>query len=248
MIILRDDQRIARLKRISQVTSFVGMGALLAGLFLVFLPETENLFFYQLLALFSGWLLSQVGIYLGHRYLREPRPDEVLDEVLRKVARNGRIYHYLLPAAHVLLIPTGIIVFVTKYQSGNITVEGDKWKQTGMGLRRFFGQERLGDPTREAAMSVEAVASYLNKHAPTVEEVPIGAMVVFTSKGNKNLDLKNSTMPAMHYTKIKGYLRQQKRETPIPEADYQAIQAAFDKKATHLLAEAEMNPLSDSDE
>ena len=224
------------------------MGALLAGLFLVFLPETENLFFYQLLALFSGWMLSQIGIYLGHRYLREPRPDEVLDEVLRKVARNGRIYHYLLPAAHVLLIPTGIIVFVTKYQSGNITVEGEKWKQTGMGLRRFFGQERLGDPTREAAMSVEAVASYLNKHAPTVEEVPIGAMVVFTSKGNKNLDLKNSTMPAMHYTKIKGYLRQQKRETPIPEADFQAIQAAFDKKATHLLAEAEMNPLSDSDE
>lgn len=248
MIILRDDQRIARLKRVSQVTSFVGMGALLAGLFLVFLPETENLFFYQLLALFSGWMLSQIGIYLGHRYLREPRPDEVLDEVLRKVARNGRIYHYLLPAAHVLLIPTGIIVFVTKYQSGNITVEGEKWKQTGMGLRRFFGQERLGDPTREAAMSVEAVASYLNKHAPTVEEVPIGAMVVFTSKGNKNLDLKNSTMPAMHYTKIKGYLRQQKRETPIPEADFQAIQAAFDKKATHLLAEAEMNPLSDSDE
>ncbi len=248
MIILRDDQRIARLKRISQVTSFVGMGALLAGLFLVFLPNTENLFFYQLLALFTGWMLSQIGIYLGHRYLREPRPDEVLDEVLRKVARNGRIYHYLLPAAHVLLIPTGIIVFVAKYQSGNITVEGDKWKQTGMGLRRFFGQERLGDPTREAAMSVEAVASYLNKHAPTVEEVPIGAMVVFTSKGNKNLDLKNSTMPAMHYTKIKGYLRQQKRETPIPEADFQAIQAAFDKKAIHLLADAEMNPLTDTDE
>jgi hypothetical protein len=248
MIILRDDQRIARLKRVSQITSFVGMGALLAGLFLVFLPNTENLFFYQLLALFTGWMLSQIGIYLGHRYLREPRPDEVLDEVLRKVARNGRIYHYLLPAAHVLLIPTGIIVFVAKYQSGNITVEGDKWKQTGMGLRRFFGQERLGDPTREAAMSVEAVASYLNKHAPTVEEVPIGAMVVFTSKGNKNLDLKNSTMPAMHYTKIKGYLRQQKRETPIPEADFQAIQAAFDKKAAHLLADAEMNPLSDSDE
>ena len=241
MVILRDDQRIARLKRISQITSFVGMGALLAGLFLVFLPDTANLFFYQLVALLLGWMLSQIGIYLGHRYLRDPRPDEVLDEVLRKVARNGRIYHYLLPAAHVLLIPTGIIVFVTKFQSGNISVQGDKWKQTGMGLRRFFGQERLGNPSREATLNVEAVASYLNKNAPSVEEVPIGALIVFTSKGNKNLDLKGSDIPAMHYTKVKGYLRQQKREAPIPEEDYQTIQAAFDRKAAHLLEESELS-------
>jgi hypothetical protein len=235
MIILRDDVRIARLKRISQITSFAGMGALLAGLFLVFIPNTANLFIYQLVALFVGWMLSQIGIYLGHRYLREPRPDEVLDEVLQKIARNGRIYHYLLPAAHVLLIPSGIIIFVTKYQSGNISVDGDKWKQGGMGLRRFFGQERLGDPTREAALSVEAIASYLNKNAPSVEEVPIGALIVFTNKGNKNLDLKKSSMPAMHYTKVKGYLRQQKGDPPMSNADFAAIQAAFDLKASHLI-------------
>jgi hypothetical protein len=241
MVILRDDQRIARLKRISQITSFVGMGVLLVGLFLVFLPNTANLFFYQLVALFAGWMLSQIGIYLGHRYLRDPRPDEVLDEVLRKVARDGRIYHYLLPAAHVLLIPTGIIVFITKYQTGNITVDGDKWKQTGMGLRRFFGQERLGNPTREATLSVEAIASYLNKNAPSVEEVPIGALIVFTSKGNKDLDLKNASIPAMHYTKVKGYLRQQKGEAPMPDEVFAAVQAAFDKKAAHLLEDAEMS-------
>lgn len=237
MVILRDNQRIARLKRISQITSFVGMGVLLVGLFLVFLPNTANLFFYQLVALFAGWMLSQIGIYLGHRYLREPRPDEVLDEVLKKVARDGRIYHYLLPAAHVLLIPTGIIVFITKYQSGAISVDGDKWKQSGLGLRRFFGQERLGDPTREAMLSVEAIASYLNKNAPSVEEVPIGALIVFTNKGNKNLDLKNSTIPAMHYTKVKGYLRQQKSETPMSDEVFTAVQAAFDIKASHLLEE-----------
>ncbi|MFZ1400084.1 MAG: hypothetical protein WAS33_24490, partial [Candidatus Promineifilaceae bacterium] len=117
--------------------------------------------------------------------------------------------------------------------------EGDKWKQSGLGLRRFFGQERLGNPSREAALSIEALASFLNKNAPSVEEVPIAAMIVFTAKGNKNMDLKNSSIPAMHYTKVKGYLRQQKQEAPMPEADYAAIKAAFDKKASHLLAEAE---------
>ena len=241
MVILRDDVRIARMKRLGQITSFLGMGILLAGLFLVFLPGTANLFFYQIVALFAGWMLSQIGIYLGNRYMREPRPDQVLDDVLKKVARDGRIYHYLLPAAHVLLIPTGIILFITKYQSGTISVEGDKWKQTGLGLRRFFGQERLGNPSREAALSVEAVASYLNKNAPSVEEVPIAAMIVFTGKGNSNLDLKNSAIPAMHFTKVKGYLRQQKGETPMPEEDFAAIKAAFDQKAAHLINEAELS-------
>ena len=237
MVILRDDQRISRLRRLSQITSFLGMGILLTGMLILFLPDAENLIVYQLVALFFGWMLSQVGIYLGNRYVRDPRPDEVLDGVLRKVARNGRIYHYLLPAAHVLLIPSGIIVFTPKYQAGKISVDGDKWKQTGLGLRRFFGQERLGNPAREAALRVEAVASYLNKNAPSVEEVPIAAMIVFTAKGNKDLDLKNSNIPAMHFTKVKGYLRQQKREQTISEEDFAAIQAAFDKKAAHLLDE-----------
>ncbi len=246
MVILRDDQRIERLRRISQITSLLGMGALLAGLFLVFLPNTENLFFYQLASLFLGWMLSQIGIYLGHNYVQNPRPDEVLDEVLRKVARNGRIYHYLLPAHHVLLIPSGVIIFITKYQGGNISVNGDKWKQSGLGLRRFFGQERLGNPTREATLSVEAIASYLNKHAPSVKEVPIGALIVFTNKGKNELDLKSSDIPAMHYTKVKGYLRQQKREKSMSEEDFRAIQAAFDQKAAHLLEDSELTAVADS--
>ncbi|HEX6386281.1 MAG TPA: hypothetical protein VF177_16535 [Anaerolineae bacterium] len=233
MVILRDEQRIARMRRISQYMSFIGMAALLVGLVLVF-TNAENVFLYQLIALAVGWLFSQVGIYLAHRYLRRPRPDEVLDEALKKVDRDGRLYHYLLPAPHVLLLPTGIIVLLPKWQGGNVTVEGDKWKQTGLGLRKFFGQEQLGNPTREAETMVEALASYIRKHAPEVEEVPIAALIVFTSKGNWQLDLKRSRIPAMHYTKIKGYLRQKKRPEPIPKEDYEAIRTAFDKKVTHL--------------
>jgi hypothetical protein len=248
MVILRDDKRIARLAQIGKITSFAGMGALVAGLFLVFLPNTQNLFMYQLLALFAGWSLSQVGIYLSRQYLVENRADMILDDVLKKLARDGRIYHYLLPAQHVLLIPTGVIVFIAKQHVGDISVDGDKWKQTGLGLRRWFGQERIGNPSREAALSIEAIASYLNKNAPSVEEVPIGAMIVFTNKSNKDLDLKNSSIPAMHYTKVKGYLRQQKRAQPMAEADFQAIQAAFDKKATHLLAEAERVSVVETDD
>jgi len=234
MVIIRDEERIARMRRISKYTSFIGMGALLVGLVLVF-TNVENVFLYQIIALAVGWLLSQVGIYLAHRYLRSPRPDEVLDEAVKGVARDARLYHYILPAPHVLLLPSGVVVLAPKWQGGNISVEGDKWKQTGMGLRKFFGQEQLGNPTREAETMIEAVAGAIRKHAPEVEEVPIAALIVFTSKAAQKLDLKHSRIPALHYTKVKGYLRQKKRAEVMPKEDYEAIRAAFDKQAARVV-------------
>lgn len=238
MIVLRDDKRIARLAQIGKYASIAGMVLLLGGLVIAFTnyATVENVFFFQILALILGWLVSQVGIYLAQRYVRRPRPDEVLDKALSKVARDGRLYHYLLPAPHVLLLPTGVVVFVAKFQGGNITADVDKWKQTGVGLRKFFGQEGLGNPTREAESMVGALAAYIRKHAPSVEEVPIGALIVFTTEGLKTLDVKNSRIPAMHYSKVKGFLRQQKRQgTPMSTADYEALRFAFDKKAAHLI-------------
>lgn len=224
--------------RLAKIANFVGLGALIIGFILAFanLESFANLVLFQLIALGVGWILSQVGIYLTHRYLRDPRPDQVLDDAVKKVARDGRMYHFLLPAPHVLLTPEGIIVFNLKYQGGQISVEGDKWKQRGVGMRKFFGQEGLGNPSREAETMVKALANFIRQHAPSVEEVPIGAMIVFTTKGVKNLDVKQSKIPAMHATKVKGFLRQQKRE-PLPAADYEAIRAAFDEKAAHLTEE-----------
>ena len=40
----------------------------------------------------------------------------------------------------------------------------------------------------------------------------------------------------MHATKVKGFLRQKRRD-PLPEADYKAIKAAFDAQAAHLVEE-----------
>jgi hypothetical protein len=143
-----------------------------------------------------------------------------------------------LPAPHVLLLPDGIIVFVAKYQAGNITADGDKWKQKGVGLRKFFGQEGLGNPTREAVIMIGNIAGYIRKHAPSVQDkdIPIAPLIVFTTKGLTTLDLKRSRIPAMHYTKVKGFLRQQRKQSqPMLQEDYEAIRAAFDKKAAHLI-------------
>ena len=235
MKIIRDENRIEKMKKRSQQATLVGFLFLIGGFVLVFIDEVFNLFLFQLLALLIGWILSQVGIYLAHRYVRSPRPDEILDEAVKPAARQGRMYHFVLPAPHVLLTKAGPVVFNLKYQSGDIAADGDKWKQKGIGFRRFFGQEGLGKPTREVQTMIENLAGFIRKNAPEVDEVPIGAMIVFTSKNIKNLDVADSTIPAMHFSKVKGFLKDKGKRKPIPSSDYEAIKAAFDQAADDLL-------------
>lgn len=235
MVILRDEERIAKLKKRSQQVSLIGFVFLLGGFVLVFIEGIPYVFLLQMLALLAGWILSQIGIYLAHRYVRSPRPDEVLDDAVKKVARDGRMYHYTLPAPHVLLTRAGPIVFVLKFQSGNITAHGEKWKQTGIGFRRFFGQEGLGNPAKEAHSMVESLASFIRENAPSVEELPIGALIVFTSKNIKNLDVKESSVPAMHYSKVQGFLKQKGMSEKLSNDDYEALRTAFDETAVDLL-------------
>lgn len=237
MIVLRDEARIARLKKISQITSTAGFLILAAGFILLFIDD-PNRILYQTLALLLGWLVAQIGMYLSHRYGRSPRPDEVLDEAVRPVARDSRMYHYILPAPHVLLTKAGPIVFVLKYQTGRISVEGDKWKQRGIGFRRIFGQEGLGNPSKDAETMVKSLAGYIRTKAPDVEEVPVGAMIVFTSKNVDSLDVEESTIPAMHFSKVKGFLRQKGLGDKLSSKVYESLLTAFDESAGDIAIEA----------
>lgn len=234
MIIYRDEERLAKLKKRGQQVSIVGFLLLLGGFVLVFIT-IQYLILFQTLALVGGFALTQYGLYLQHRYARSPRPDEVLDDAVKSVARDGVMYHYVLPAPHVLLTPAGPIVFVLKFQIGIIHAEGDKWSQKGLGFRRFFGQEGLGNPTREAEKMVKSLAGFISQQAPEIEEVPIAAMIVFTSKNKDELDVSGSRIPAMHFSKVKGFLKQQGKGNPLPEAEYEALRQAFDEAAGDLV-------------
>lgn len=237
MVILRDDNRVARMAKIGQYISLISMAILLGGLVLIFIGD-ENAIYFQLLALTIGWGLSQVGLYLQHRYVREPRSDKVLDDALKHVARDGRLYHFALPAPHVLLMPTGVIILHTKYQKGQIYADGDDWSQKGVGMRKYFGQEGLGNPSKEVEKLISSMANYIRKNAPDIEEVPMAPIIVFTSKDIESLDVKKSRIPAMHASKLKGFLRQQKDKLPpMPVEEYDALQAAFDLKVANVLEE-----------
>ncbi|HUS94398.1 MAG TPA: hypothetical protein VMZ24_04405 [Patescibacteria group bacterium] len=236
MKILRDEEKMAKLKKRSQQATLIGFLFLLGGFVLLFiLKEDPNVYLYQIGALIAGFSLSQYGAYLMHRYGRSPRPDEVLDESVKSVARDGRMYHFLLPAPHVLLTKNGPIVFILKYQVGNISAVEDRWTQKGIGFRRYFGQEGLGNPSKDAEASITAMANYIRERAPEVEEVPIAAIIVFTTKNIANLEVAEANFPAMRADKVKGFLRQKAIGKPLPEETYNALLKAFDEAAVDLL-------------
>ena len=57
MVVIRDDQRIARLARIARILSTAGLAALIVGLLFIFLRDDPNVFIYQLFALAVGFTL-----------------------------------------------------------------------------------------------------------------------------------------------------------------------------------------------
>lgn len=239
MIVLRDEKRIARLARLAQIFSFLGLGILVAGLLFIFLSENPNVFLFQLVALVGGFVFSQIGLHFAHRYLRRPRMDQVLDKAAGKYARrDGRLYHYLLPAPHVLLLTTGVAVLTAKFQTGRITANGDTWQQTGLGMRRFFGREGLGNPTREAEEQAAKMVAYIKEHAPAAADAPVFPIIVFTAPNIASLEVKESRIPAVHAAKLSGALRQRSINLkPLPQEQYNALRAAFDAPAAHLIEE-----------
>ncbi len=239
MVVLRDEKRVARLARLGQILSLAGLATLVLGLLFIFIADNELVFVYQLIALTVGFVLSQVGLYFTHRYQRKPRPDQVLDRAAGKYARkDGRMYHFELPAEHVLLLPSAAIVFITQFQTGTITADGDDWKQSGLGLRGLFGQERLGNPSHDAEKALGKMQSFIATHAPEAVGAPLFPIIVFTSDNISKLDTDKSDIPAMYHKKLAGYLRQRKDlQKAMPPEQYAALRQAFDAEASNLIEE-----------
>ncbi|HAV76071.1 MAG TPA: hypothetical protein DCX53_01820, partial [Anaerolineae bacterium] len=68
---------IKRNGQIGQYTSLAALLVLGGGMYISF--TNTDLFVYSIAALLIGFTLTQIGMYMGNRYGRRPRPDEKLD-------------------------------------------------------------------------------------------------------------------------------------------------------------------------
>jgi hypothetical protein len=213
MQVITNEKLIRNRARLGRVASFAGLGILILGLAASLFPQWLLVSFGCLLV---GFLLSQVGIYNANRWVREPRADQTLDKILKGFDNRYHLYNYVLPARHVLLAPFGLCVINPKHQGGKIRCEGEKWHHQAGWKRilRLFGQEGLGNPTREVRAEVEKLRRFLAQRIPDAE-VPIEGVVVFANP-QVDLQTENPTFPVLDGKQFKSFLRNLSKERPIP--------------------------------
>ncbi len=150
MKIIKNEKLIKRNGTIGNYASLAGI-VMIAVAFYLYLPifsqkSPEKVNFTLMMGLtFGGLIISQIGMYMGTRFGRSPRPDEKLDAGLKGLQNEFTIYHYTTPVSHLLVGPAGIWVLLPYHQGGKITFQKKRWRNSGGGFiqsyMRIFGQE-----------------------------------------------------------------------------------------------------------
>jgi hypothetical protein len=228
MKIIKNEKLIKRNSQIGQWTSLGALAVLGLSMYLNF--NRTDLIAYSLGGLLLGFILMQIGIYMGSRYGRRPRPDEKLDAGLKGLQNEYSIYHYTAPASHLLVGPAGIWVLLPYHQRGQITFRKNRWRMSGggflQGYMRIFGQEGIGRPDIETESEINAVKKHLVKHMYESQIPQINAMMVFTGD-DVTIEANDSPIPAMKLKEIKEFFRKKAKEKLISQMQLAAVKAAL---------------------
>src|SRR5215208_5191199 len=228
MKIIKNEKLIKRNGTIGNWTSLGALAVLGIGMY-ISLTRTD-LFVYALVALLVGFTLTQIGMYMGNRYGRSPRPDEKLDAGLKGLSGDYTMYHYTTPASHLLVGPAGLWIVMPYHQRGQVIFKKKRWQMNGGGFlqsyMRIFGQESLGRPDIEIDNEVSKIRKHLAKQLEESEIPEIKPLIVFT---NDEVDIQaaDAPVPTMKLKQIKDYIRQKAKEKPIGQLQLAAVKAAL---------------------
>ncbi len=228
MKVVSNDKLIKRNGRLGQISTIAGLLILVGGMLVSF--RNPNYAGLAWIALFAGFALSQIGLYFGNRWGRHPRPDERLNEGLKGLNDQYSLYHYMTPAAHLIVGPSGLWVLMPYYQQGKIVFEKGRWKQRGGGFMqrylRIFAQEGIGRPDIEGPAEASSVDRYLRKKIPGVEIPKTNVALVFTSE-KADLEVDGAPLPSVPLKKLKETIRKPAKENPLPSMLMQEINSLF---------------------
>lgn len=233
MRIVTNEKLVKRNTKLAQYLFFFSLAVLILGFFginypLLGLDETSNLVGFLIVALPMAILpvaliTTLVSVRMTNLWIRRPRPEDALQEGLKGLSNKSVLYNYYhFPARHVLICPQGVFAFVTRFQDGEYSVEGDKWHtRRGFASRIFsiFRMDGIGNPSWDAQVAAKHVRSKLASIAPDVEVNP---MVLFVDP-RVTLDVVDPVVPVVHTDSktiltLKDYLRQIKGDGDEEEA------------------------------
>jgi hypothetical protein len=231
MKIIKNEKLIERNKKIGNYISLGALVILGGGMFLSF--NRPEWFAYSLICLVVGYILTQIGMYMGNRWGRSPRPDEKIDAGLKGLHSEFNMYHYIAPASHLLVGPAGIWVLLPFRQNGKVEFNGGRWKLSGGGFiqtyMKIFGQEGLGKPEAEANAEIASVQKFLEKNLEGQEIPKVNALLIFTSD-DIVLDVTDAPFPAMKLKQLKEFIRQESKTRKLSSLQLSAINGLFEKE------------------
>jgi len=231
MKIIKNEKLI---KRNGTIGNWISLGALVVlggGMFITFSnPNNPQLFTYSLIALVAGFMMTQVGMYMGNRWGRSPRPDEVLDAALKGLPGDYAIYHFSAPIPHLLVGPAGIWALIPYRQRGVLMYQKNRWRLGNGGFMQtymsLFGQEGIGRPDFESESEINALIKYFSKNLGEQDVPRVQAALVFWNE-QVEIQVQDAPLPALKVKQLKDFLRQKAKEKPIGQMQLSAVRAAL---------------------
>lgn len=231
MKIIKNDKLIKRNGKIGQWMSLGALAVLGVGMYISF--QKPELFAYSVGALLLGFTMTQIGMYMGNRWGRSPRPDEKLDAGLKGLPGDYSIYHYITSAAHLLVGPAGLWVLMPYHQRGKITYQNNRWRNKGggflQGYMRIFGQEGLGRPDVELNSEIQALKKFFEQQLDETDIPEIQAAMVFTSD-TVEIEANDAPVPALKLKQLKDFLRQSAKNRPLYQEKIRKILEVLPKE------------------
>ncbi|MCL4396556.1 MAG: NERD domain-containing protein [Chloroflexi bacterium] len=227
MRLTTNEKLVERQSKIARYATFAGLAILLGSLITSFSNTFPIGVAYALL--FVGFVCAYIGAVLANKYVKEPRADHALEKALKGFDNKNHLYNFLLPAPHVLLTPSGMLVFKVKSQDGPITCRGDKWRRPFRlsQLIGGLGQESLGNPPAELRDEISKVKKWMAEKIEDSALVPVDGYVVFVDE-RAQLELDEPTVPVARASDLKDVLRKAKRGAPLAPELYEKVSKAMD--------------------
>ncbi len=218
-------RRIDRIRRLSKILSFGGLGVMVVAL-LVSLGDSDSLGVTMGLAL-VGLLASQIGTMLMRRWPEHGRSDQVLDAALKGLDGRHRLYHYLLGCRHALFTQRAAVALIPVGEPGVF-----KWRDGSLWRTRLKKGVPSGKPSTMSSLLPQAereaadLDRQLRRRLPDRAAWEIVPLLVFCH-AEARLE-NNDGHPAVHIKKLKEYVRNLARQSPLTEAEAGTLAAPWE--------------------
>jgi hypothetical protein len=226
---ITNQEPIRKGARLGKIGTAVGLVMLFVGLLVSLLMSESPLLWLSFVFLILGVLISSIGTMNMNRWVREPRADQALAQGLKGFDDRYRVYHYILPAPHVLLSPNGLTVYTMQGQDGSVRFEDGKFHRamTLGRVLRFMADEGLGRPLKNGDEQVAALREYLVEH-DVETEAPIDNVLVFYNPGVQ-LDVSDPPRPIVTTKAVKRAIRK-KKGAGLSESQQRRLQKLFESE------------------